>query len=117
MNANKTMLLIALGLLPCISLSAQQDTTVKKPKNYKNIIRYNITNPLIFGGSTMIWGYERVLGPHQSVSLNVGLFELPKLDLFDINVGSDSIQLDQYTTSKGYNLSLDYRFYLAKENK
>ena len=117
MNANKSMLLVALGFLPCISLSAQQDTTVKKSKEYKNIIRYNITNPLIFGGETMIWGYERVLKDYQSISLNVGLFELPKINLFDANFGNDTIQLQKNTTSSGYNVSVDYRFYLSKENK
>ena len=96
---------------------AQQDTTEKPKKNYKNIIRYNITNPLIFGGKTMIWGYERVLNNKRSLSLNVGLFEMPKLNLFDINSTNDSIQLTNNTTSSGYNFSLDYRFYLAKENK
>jgi hypothetical protein len=95
---------------------AQQDTTVKKEKIFKNIVRYNITNPLIFGGKSMIFGYERVMGEHQSFSINFGQFTLPKLLPGTVMVG-DSIELTGSTSQTGYNISADYRFYLAKENK
>ena len=39
------------------------DTTqpAKTEKNYKNIIRYNLTGPLLFGFDYVVLGYERVV--------------------------------------------------------
>jgi len=104
--------------LPCFAQqdSTMKDSTTKKEKIHKNIVRYNITNPLLFGGESMIFGYERVLGEHQSASINAGQFTLPSLLPGNIDFG-DSIQLAKSSTQTGYNISVDYRFYLAKENK
>jgi hypothetical protein len=59
-------------------------------------------------------GYERTIGNHQSFSVNLGRFSLPKV--FSIN--TDSIKdLTKDIRSKGFHASGDYRFFLAKENK
>jgi len=92
---------------------SQKDTT--QVKNRKNLIKINITNPMIFGDKCHIVGYERTIGAHQSFSVNVGTFALPKF----FSIGNDSIK-DTYSntyTSLGLSLSGDYRFYLSKENK
>jgi hypothetical protein len=106
--------------LPAFLLSnqlfAQQDTVVKQEKHFKNTVRFNITNPLIFGGKTLILGYERTLGDHQSICIDGGPLTLPKLLPGTINV-NDSIQLASNSTEKGYHLSAEYRFYLKNENK
>jgi len=84
-------------------------------KERKNSIKINITNPMIFGKDCYILGYERTIGNHQSFSVNIGRFALPKL----FSIGNDSIK-DTYSntyTSLGLSLSGDYRFYLSKENK
>ncbi|MFI5218227.1 MAG: hypothetical protein ACHQNT_01975 [Bacteroidia bacterium] len=88
---------------------------IKKEKSFKNTIRFNITNPLIFGGKALIFGYERTLGKHQSFSVNLGQTSLPKL----FNPGSlnDSLAAIAGISDKGLNASIDYRFYLKKENK
>lgn len=95
-------------------ISYGQDTlSVKKAR--KNLIKVNITNPMLFGKDCYIVGYERTIGNHQSFSINVGRFALPKL----FSVGNDSIK-DIYSdvnTNRGLSLSGDYRFYLSKENK
>lgn len=80
----------------------------------KNTIRYNITNPLLFGNKAYVIGYERTVGKHQSVGINIGRMSLPG---FGKGGGSDSVSLQNNTNEKGFHISAEYRFYLAKENK
>lgn len=93
---------------PMIS-HAQKDTL----HQYKNTIRINLTNSLFFGNGNLIFGYERVLGKHQSFSVNVGLASFPKLG----SVSFDSVSFKKESTGSGFNVAADYRFYLKKENK
>jgi hypothetical protein len=80
----------------------------------KNVIRYNLSSALLFGvDKTIILGYERVLSPHRSISINAGKIALPKL----VNIETDSFSLNKNGTNNGVNISLDYRFYLSSENK
>ena len=89
-----------------------QDTS-KLKKEYNNTIRLNITNPLIFGTRSIIFGYERMLKNNQSFSINIGRASFPDLKFID----TDSLEADYNTKQKGYHFSVDYRFYLKKENK
>lgn len=92
------------------------DSSVKK-KEFKNTVRFNLTNPLFFGFNAIILGYERTLGKNRSISINIGQNSLPELGLLD-NVFNNSIVQSQKTTSdKSYNISADYRFYLREENR
>src|SRR5215831_17995750 len=102
-------------LLPCMLFclfatnicSAQHSDSVR---HYKNIIRYNLSGALIFGlDRYIVFGYERVVKPNQSISVNVGGVKLPKL----ISINTDSFSLAKDTKSNGYNVSVDYRFYLG----
>jgi len=94
------------------SQTTSTDSTWKK--SYKNIIRYNISGALLFGfGNYLILGYERMVNPHQSFSINVGAAALPKL----VSINTDSFHLQKDLENKGFNLSADYRFYLRNENK
>jgi hypothetical protein len=107
-----SVILISILLCFCNSLSYSQvkkDTT----RSFKNTIRVNITNPLIFGGKYNVIGYERVLGQHQTISVNIGRFAFPRF----VNPNLDSMQLQRGSTDKGFAFSVDYRFYLGKENK
>lgn len=80
----------------------------------KNIVRYNLSSALIFGFSkSLILGYERVLKPNQSISFNAGTVALPKLT----TIGTDSVTFNKDVKNNGFNVSLDYRFYLNKINK
>jgi hypothetical protein len=93
--------------------TAQIDSTVKKPQ-YKNIIRYNLSGGLLFGmDKYIVLGYERVLSPRRSISVNFGRASMPKLS----EIITDSFDLRKDNRRTGYNVSVDYRFYLAKENK
>lgn len=93
------------SFLPC---HGQEDTV----KNFKNTIRMNLSNPLIFAYKFNVFGYERVIKDYQSASINIGRTGFPKF-----SSSPDSLGLDNNQDDKGFNLSLDYRFYLQKENR
>ncbi len=54
-----------------------------------------------------------MLNKHQTFTVNVGAASLPSLNLLN----SDSLRVNKSTNKRGFNFSVDYRFYLAKENK
>ncbi|MDF2191436.1 hypothetical protein [Paraflavitalea sp. CAU 1676] len=90
--------------------NATSDTTPYR----KNIIRYNLSGALIFGADQyVVLGYERLLSHRQSISVNVGRISLPKL----VSISTDSFHVEKDGKRSGVNLSIDYRFYLASENK
>ena len=60
----------------CTLSYSQEELTVKK--KLKNTIKWNPT-PLAFGGNNWVFGYERVLFPSQTASINVGLIQFPEL--------------------------------------
>ncbi len=112
----KTTILLLL-ITMCLTAVFQQSVTAQEikatTKDFKNTIHFNITNPIIFGGKSFIFGYERVINKHQTFSVNFGTVGFPSLGL----INSDSFKVKTIRNDKGYNLSVDYRFYLAKENK
>jgi hypothetical protein len=89
------------------------DTLVKPEKEFKNTIRFNITNPLIFGSKSLIFGYERILKNNKSFSINIGQAALPN---FEIGF-SDEFRSKTVLSQGGFHISGDYRFYLSKVNK
>jgi hypothetical protein len=91
------------------TVNAQQTTK----KEYKNTIKYNITNPFIFGKNVHILGYERVLNKKRSLSINVGTTSLPKFT----GISSDSMSVIGSNKNAGFHAAVEYRFYLGKENK
>lgn len=107
-------LYFVLLLLPLAKLCIGQTDSVRQHKPYKNVIRYNLSGALLFGiDKYIVFGYERVIAPHQSISINFGHAVLPKL----VSIITDSFSLNRDQKRTGYNISVDYRFYLAKENK
>jgi hypothetical protein len=93
---------------------SQTDTGYSWKTAKKNIIRYNLSSALLFGfDKTIILGYERILKPNRSFSLNVGKTALPKL----VDIDFDSLEFRKDDKNSGFNLSFDYRFYLNKLNK
>ena len=92
---------------------AQSDSTRKMP-HYRNVIRYNLSGALLFGiDKYIVFGYERLVAPRQSFSINVGHASMPKL----VSIETDSFNVNTDRKRTGFNVSVDYRFYLAKENK
>jgi hypothetical protein len=81
-------------------------------KYFKNTIRYNLSNPLLFSEKFLVFGYERVIKDHQTASINIGRAGFSKFAFL-----SDTLGLEEFQDDKGFNLALDYRFYLRNENK
>ena len=103
-----------LCLLPIIGIAQQPTDSSNEGRFYKNVIRYNLSGAIVFGiDKYIVFGYERVVSPHQSFSINVGRASLPKL----ITISTDSFDLEKDQKRSGFNISADYRFYLARENK
>ncbi len=99
-------LLILLNLFVIVKAFGQED-------DRKNTIYLNFTNRLIFNDAYII-GYERVLKPHRTFSVNIGTISLPR---FTDKSTNDTVQLLGGSGNKGFHISADYRFYLSKENK
>ena len=112
---------ILTGIALCLSILVIHEAGAQKLRmdslwqdSRKNVVRYNLSAAMLFGfDKAVILGYERVINPHQSFSVNFGKTALPKLIGFDI----DSFSVTKDTKNTGLNASLDYRFYLRKENK
>jgi hypothetical protein len=105
---NLIILLLAFGYCRA---QAQSDTTTKVRRN---IIRYNLSGALLFGAENyFVLGYERVLKNRQSFSINAGFVGFPKL----ISIDTDSFKLNNDLKNGGFQVTVDYRFYLKKENK
>jgi len=110
----KTFLKVTITFAFLLNLAGVYGQDNSQNKQYKNVIRYNISNPLLFGFDRyVVLGYERIVNDDQSFSINVGRASLPRL----VEINTDSFHLNKDTKNSGYNLSLDYRFYLEKENK
>ncbi len=116
LRRGKTALFLPVILvLSSFNLNAQSksDSLAKPTKEFKNTIRFNITNPLIFGNKSIIFGYERILKNNQSFSINIGQASLSPFSFFD----DSELKAKSILNEGGFNISGDYRFYLGKLNK
>ncbi|PWJ44313.1 DUF3575 domain-containing protein [Sediminitomix flava] len=108
----RCILIFVCLLLPSFTLAqVEYDSTITK--NRKNVIRWNITPRILFGANNLVFGYERVLGKHQSLSMNFGVLEFPSL--VDIRVGDFLISGEN--RNRGFDFALDYRRYFKKRNR
>ncbi|MBC7846107.1 MAG: hypothetical protein H7Y10_06420 [Flavobacterium sp.] len=116
-NFNWFKNLLVLSIVFALSSSktnAQTSDSLANPeKELKNTIRFNITNPLIFGGQSLIFGYERVLKNNKSFSINIGQASLSPFDFFD----DSELKAKSILSEGGFHISGDYRIYLSKLNK
>jgi hypothetical protein len=110
-SAIRTFIILILTLGLFTSPNYGQPDSVK---HFKNTIRYNISNPMLFGWKYNVFGYERVILEHQTASVSFGRIAFPRLAEMEF---TDSIGIEEQQNDKGFNFSLDYRFYLKKENK
>jgi len=112
----KKIICITLILTTGMLLAFLQPANAQKKDSthtLKNTIHFNLTNPMIFGDGSIIFGYERVLNKRRSFTINIGSTAFPSLDIID----ADSIKAHSIRDNVGFHISVDYRFYLAKENK
>jgi len=105
-------LMFSVSSLAQVAMLENKDSVWRHSR--KNIVRYNLSSALLFGfDKAVIIGYERLVNPRQSFSINVGKAGLPKL----IAVFTDSFNIKQDIKNTGFNFSVDYRFYLTNENR
>ena len=92
---------------------AQEEKSVKSAKrtDYKNSIKLNLTSPILYN-SAFLFGYERVLKNNQSINISGGYMEFP----VSLSV-PEYLHLDEQKSKSGYNVVVDYRFYLSRENR
>lgn len=118
----KNLFVLGIVFALCITIANAQtsdtnsktsDSLYKPGREFKNTIRFNVTNPLIFGGKSIIFGYERVLKNNKSFSINIGQTGFPSLNIVD----SEELKANTILSEKGFHISGDYRFYLYKLNK
>lgn len=102
------LLIVLIGFIP-LPCNGQADTA----RFFKNTIRINLSNPMIFSPKYNVIGYERVVNEHQSFSVGVGRFAMGKFKSSPM----DSVQVEDNYDDRGFNFSVDYRFYLKSENK
>ena len=104
---------ISIFAMTVSSLDAQtSDSLHKTVKDYKNTIKLNLSNRLIYDNALQL-GYERVINKHQSFNIFGGYNEFP----VDLNLRMDSTTLGGTKKKTGYVFGAEYRFYLAGENK
>jgi hypothetical protein len=99
-------IIVGLVLISFSSFSQREDSVSRK-----NVIKYNLSTPALYN-SAFLFQYERVLNPNRSVSVQAGHITLPEL-----LTRFENIQKISNAEQFGYNVTIDYRFYLAKENK
>jgi hypothetical protein len=92
---------------------AQEEKVVEKVKrnDYKNVAKFNVSSQILYNNA-LLFGFERVIKPRQSLNISGGYIEFP----ISLKV-PESMSLREQRKKSGYNIALDWRFYLASENK
>jgi hypothetical protein len=110
----KKIIFLALVMTPFLSFGQEE---IETNDQFKNTIRYNFTNPVIFGIENVIIGYERVINPNRSFSIDFGLNKLPGFGVGSLINENNEVLLQDGGRNRGIHISADYRFYLKSENK
>lgn len=108
------LLIVIFFSISSFQLSAQKGYEFPDSVKYKkNVIKWNLTPFILWSNKNINIGYERVVKPYRSFSVNAGYFELPSLTkgIFD------SLNIQHSGKKWGFTVSGDYRFYFNKRNK
>lgn len=123
MNPSKCVLTsLFIIVFSFIALAQEQDSLTKNKNDVfiprKNVVRFNPT-PNMLGFQSVIFGYERVVSPNQSFSVNAGFLAFKPSTKAQARRDSANanLMLDETNNNKGFSFFADYRFYLKKENK
>ncbi|AZQ62377.1 DUF3575 domain-containing protein [Flammeovirga pectinis] len=116
----KYLFSLSLGLLLSLSIFAQESSSELEMEYdssitlmRKNIVRFNITPFILWGGGNYVFGYERRINDHSSVSLNAGYLTFPKI--VNLNLGQYGVANDH--NNNGFSIAADYRRYFKKRNR
>lgn len=81
--------------------------------NHRNTIRINPTPNFVLGSGCVVIGYERIVKPYQSFSVNIGYLQrTPTLSEY-----TSGPKVFDEKNRGGFDFSLDYRFYSKQRNK
>ena len=105
----KILLTFIIAIIFSLNINAQ-DSLMSK---YKNTIRWNVTPMAVVGPKSIVLGYERLVSPWQSFSINIGYLEMAPFT----NEDGEVIEIFDENDKKGFDFSADYRFYFKKRNK
>ncbi|MCK5100295.1 MAG: hypothetical protein KAR45_19450 [Desulfobacteraceae bacterium] len=103
------------ALLVCLFSSQQIKGEQPDSLHYRNVIKYNISAPLLWGTKNFIFEYERIISPTMSANIGLGYRTLPKL--VGIGKSDSAFVVRDHINKGGFSGSVDFRFYLKKENK
>lgn len=103
------------ALLACLFSSQQAKGEETDTLHYRNVIKYNISAPLLWGAKNFILEYERIISPSMSANVGLGYRTLPKL--VGIGKSDSAFVVRDHNSKAGLSGTLDFRFYLEKENK
>jgi len=109
---SKIIFIVLLGwFFHASSFSQASDSLagIKQPLHW-NVIKFNPTPMILWSWKNITFSYERILNPRQSISVELGYLEFPKL------VSDSLINLVNITTHSkwGLNATIEYRFYLTR---
>jgi hypothetical protein len=96
-----------IGLVLASTLSYSQ--TVQTSRS--NTVKLDLTSQILYEKS-LVFSYERVMKPHQSLAITAGYHTFPTM----VNLGSN-IHVTDNNKRNGYVFGAEYRFYLPQENK
>jgi len=99
-------------LFASYSVSQAQSSDFKPAPDFKNSIKFNVTNALLYDNSIQ-FSYERMIKENQSINVFGGYQEFPLIS-FDLN---SNASFSKESSRKGYSIGADYRFYLGSINK
>lgn len=92
------------------TMAADPDTLL-----YKNVLKVNITAPVLWGSGNYILEYERLLTPKVSARVGLGYRSFPKF--LDREKGDSAFIIRDHINHGGLGASVDMKYYLLKENK
>jgi hypothetical protein len=105
---NKFIFLLAFVICIC----AQKQLSAQETKDLKNSIKVNLTAQLLYKNAWQL-SYERILKKNRSLNIYGGYNEFPA----NVTLNLENTQFANSGKKSGYMFGVDYRFYLAKENK
>ena len=94
------------------NVNAQTIDSIKVPRDFKNSIKFNVTNMLLYDNSYQ-FSYERIIKENQSLNIFAGYQEFQVINLNLI----DNVNFSKDSKRSGYSVGADYRFYLGSINK
>ena len=93
------------------SFAQESDTINKVSRDFKNTIKFNISNPFLYDNSYQ-FSYERIIKKNQSINVFFGYQQFP---LISVDLGL--AKANKNHSRDGYSAGVDYRFYLGSVNK